>query len=83
MPIEDFLMMVSRATGKNLIWNPADKNIRGKKIKGSVELEAKVGELFPLVRSLLTFYELIMIPVGPGRTARSSSSWTRGRRPQS
>lgn len=65
MLIEDFLVVVSRATGKNLVWNPADKNIRGKKIMGSVALEAKKSELFPLVRSLLTFYELVMIPVGP------------------
>ena len=63
--IEDFLRTVSRAAEVPLVWNPSDKNIRGKKIIGSVALEAPQQELFPLVRALLTFYELVMIPVGP------------------
>lgn len=65
--IEDFLKAVSAHTGMPLVWNPGDKNIRGKKIIGSVNLTAPKGELFDLVRSLLTFYELVMIPVGPAK----------------
>ena len=64
--IEDFLRAVARATKTPLVWNPQDKNIRGKKIIGNVNLRAPKGELFALARALLTFYELVMIPVGPG-----------------
>ena len=64
--IEDFLRAVAKATKTPLVWNPQDKNIRGKKIIGNVNLVAPKGELFALARALLTFYELVMIPVGPG-----------------
>jgi len=63
--MEDFLRTVSRASKVSLVWNPSDKNIRGKKIIGSVSIRAPRKEFFGLVRSLLTFYELVMIPVGP------------------
>ena len=63
--IEEFLRAVSRTTNMPMVWNPQDKNIRGKKIIGSVDLKAPRGELFNLVRALLTFYELVVIPVGP------------------
>ncbi len=63
--MENFLRVVSKAANVPLVWNPSDKNIRGKKIIGSVDIRAPKGELFNLVRALLTFYELVMIPVGP------------------
>ena len=63
--IEDFLRVIARATKTPLVWNPSDKNIRGKKIIGSLSMKAPRKELFELVRSLLTFYELVLIPVGP------------------
>ena len=64
--IEDFLRAVAKHTKTPLVWNPQDKNIRGKKIIGNVNLRAPKGELFALARALLTVYELVMIPVGPG-----------------
>jgi len=63
--MEDFLRSVAKATGMPLVWNPADKNIRGKRIIGNVDLTMPRDELFSYARSLLTFYELIIIPVGP------------------
>jgi general secretion pathway protein D len=63
--IEDFLRAVGRATGQALVWNPKDKSIQGKTIKGNVDLKAPPGKLFDLARALLTFYELVVIPVGP------------------
>ncbi|MDA1194101.1 MAG: hypothetical protein O2894_02870 [Planctomycetota bacterium] len=63
--IEDFLRAVARATKQPLVWNPQDKNISGKKILGNVSLRAPASELFSLARALLTFYELVMVPVGP------------------
>ena len=63
--IEFFLRSLSQMTGTSLIWNPSDKNIRGKKMIGGVSIKASRADFFALARSLLTFYELVMIPVGP------------------
>ncbi len=65
MPMEEFLRTVSRMTDTQMVWNPSDKNIRGKKIIGGVNLSGDRATFFKLVRGLLTFYELVIIPVGP------------------
>ena len=66
MPIEDFLKTLSIASGQTIVWNPADKNVRGKTIVGSFALRGSTEKVMSLSRALLTFYELVMIPVGPG-----------------
>lgn len=65
--IEDFLKHVGRAApGKRpIVWDPGQKQIKEKKILGSVDLTAPDDQIFELVRALLTFYELAMVPVGP------------------
>ena len=63
--IEDFLKAVSTSTGTPLVWDPADKQIRGKRVTGAINLRAPKSEIFTRVRALLTFYELVLIPVGP------------------
>jgi type II secretory pathway component GspD/PulD (secretin) len=63
--MEDFLRQVARMTNSQFIWNPADKNIRGKKIIGGIHFEGSRERLLEVVRALLTFYEIVMIPVGP------------------
>ena len=65
LPIEQFLKAVGTKTGKPLVWDPMDKAIRGKEIVGALNLQATEENLFKVVRALLTFYELVMIPVGP------------------
>ncbi len=65
--MEQFLKAVSRFTETPLVWNPGDQSIQKKKIIGSINLRAPKSELFDLVRSLLTFYELVMVPVGPAK----------------
>jgi len=65
MGMEDFLTSVAEATGKPLVWNPLDKNVRGKRLKGGLDLRAPRRELFGLVRGVLAFYELTLLPVGP------------------
>ena len=65
MPMEDFLALVAKSTDMPLVWNPQDKNIRGKALKGGITLRAPRTEFFSLVRGLLTFYGLVIIPVGP------------------
>ncbi len=63
--VEDFLKAVGKVTETPLVWDPQDKQIRGKEIIGALNLEAPKSQLFSVVRALLTFYELVMIPVGP------------------
>ncbi len=65
--IEDFLKAVGRtAPGKApIVWDPSLKQIKEKKILGSTNLRAPPDKIFEIVRALLTFYELAMVPVGP------------------
>jgi general secretion pathway protein D len=65
--IEDFLRAVGQAApGKSpIVWDPTNKVIKEKKILGSINLKAPPDKIFELVRALLTFYELAMVPVGP------------------
>jgi general secretion pathway protein D len=65
--IEDFLKHVGReAPGKRpIVWDPNQKQMKERKILGSVNLTAPDDQIFELVRALLTFYELAMVPVGP------------------
>lgn len=65
-PIEDFLKAVGkRVGGKPIVWDPMTKFIKDKKIVGSLNLKAPPDQLFDLVRALLTFYDLAMVPIGP------------------
>lgn len=65
--IEDFLKYVGRAAPgrRPIVWDPNQKQMKERKILGSTNLEAPDDQIFELVRALLTFYELAMVPVGP------------------
>jgi general secretion pathway protein D len=64
--IEDFLKAVGKKVGgKPIVWDPSTKLIKDKKIIGSLDLKAPPSQLFDLVRALLTFYDLAMVPIGP------------------
>ena len=65
IPLEDFLRAVGQLTEIPLYWDPKARGIQGKELVGARNLRAPREELFSLVRALLTFYELVMIPVGP------------------
>lgn len=66
LPIEEFLRAIGpHVGGKPIVWNPNEKQIKEKKIIGSLNIQAPPDKLFDLVRALLTFYELAMVPVGP------------------
>ncbi len=66
MGMEEFLTTVAKTTGTSLVWNPIDRTIRDKRLKGGIDLRAPQEEMFDLVRGLLAFYDLAIIPVGPG-----------------
>lgn len=63
--MEDFLRAVSTLTDTPLVWDPDDKQIRSAKVKGNVTITAPKEDILSVVRALLTFYDLVMTPVGP------------------
>lgn len=65
--VEFFLRAIQKATGRHMIWNPQDKNIRGKKIIGGVSMRATRDELFDTARALLAAKDLVMVPLGSQR----------------
>ena len=65
IPVEQFLKTISAVTKVPLVWNPSDKTIKGKQIMGGIDLRGDKTKFFDLVRALLTFYDLVLVPVGP------------------
>ncbi len=77
--IEQVLKQMSSALDVRIVWDPNDKQIRGKRVS-DLDFTGSRADVFSRLRALLTFYELVMIPVGPGSDtllvmdARRSSS---------
>lgn len=69
--IVTLLETVRQTTGYSIVWNPHDKNIRGKKITGGTKFVGTPEEIFSQFRALLTFYELVTIPLG----SKDSPTW--------
>lgn len=63
--LEIFLRALSQETDRPLVWDPTNKAIRDGKIQGGLNLEGPKDGLFDMSRALLTFFDLVMIPVGP------------------
>src|SRR5439155_14015884 len=63
--IPDLLKNVTSATKKSIIWNAEDKVVTTRKIQGAQKLRAPADKLFEMVRGLLTFQEIVLIPLGP------------------
>ncbi|MFV1959886.1 MAG: secretin N-terminal domain-containing protein [Planctomycetota bacterium] len=70
VPIESFLQKAAETLEIRLFWDPSSRGIRGKQIRGPLRLEGTREEILGNVRSLLTFYELVLIPVGSGSETR-------------
>src|SRR5262249_15529010 len=56
---------VTAVTKKSIIWNADDKVVTQRKIQGAQKLRAPGDKLFEMVRGLLTFQEIVLIPLGP------------------
>ena len=65
LALEDFLKAVGKHAEFPLYWDPKSRALQNKEVIGARNLKAPRSELFNLVRALLTFYELVLIPVGP------------------
>lgn len=63
--IKDLLKAVTSVTKIPILWSDTDKAVT-RKIQGSTKLRAPGGEkLFDMVRGLLTFQEVVLVPIGP------------------
>jgi hypothetical protein len=58
-----------RALGIPLVWDPKSRAIQGKEVAGPIEFRGTREEILAALRSLLTFYDLVMVPAGEGDAA--------------
>lgn len=63
--VDDLLKGLSKISNRPIVWQTDDKAITAKKLTGSQEFKAPKGKLFDMVRALLTFEEVVLIPIGP------------------
>jgi general secretion pathway protein D len=64
LEIKELLKQVSQAIQRPIIWSDGDKAL-SKKIQGSLRLRAPGDRLFEMIRGLLTFQEIVLVPIGP------------------
>jgi type II secretion system protein D len=69
MKVEDILYGLMKALDDKIpiVWQPDDKAITGKKLTGARSFTAPADKIFDVVRALLTFEEVVLIPIGPPR----------------
>src|SRR5689334_17316792 len=69
MKVEDILrgLMLALENKVPIVWQPDDKAITGKKLTGARSFKAPADKIFDVVRALLTFEEVVLIPIGPPR----------------
>lgn len=67
-PIEivDLLKATAEALDVPLVWDPKSRGIQNKTAFGDLQFEGTRAEIFRSIRAMLTFYELVVIPVGTG-----------------
>jgi len=65
MELRAFLDAMSAATKRPVLYDPNSQRIRGQKLGVSLELKVPQSRLFDAFRSILSAFELTLIPVGP------------------
>ena len=66
--VEDILLGLMAIPGMPpIVWQADDKAITTKKLTGAKEFKAPKDKIFDVVRALLTFQEVVLIPIGPPR----------------
>ncbi len=70
VPVEELLKAVRDRAGVPLLWEPRDKGIAAHEIAAPFEMKAKKAEILPALRSVLRFYELVVVPTGPKGSER-------------
>jgi len=65
LKITDFLDQISRSTGKPLLYDPNNQRIRNQELGAGFSHEIPEDRVFDTFRSILAFYELTLVPIGP------------------
>jgi general secretion pathway protein D len=65
LEIADFLDVISKATGKPLLYDPNNQRIRGQKMGAGFSHKIPKNRAFDTFRAILAFYELTLVPIGP------------------
>jgi type II secretory pathway component GspD/PulD (secretin) len=68
--IETLIQEVAKAIDLPLVWDPKSRALQNKQATGDVSLVGTKGEILGGLRSLLTFYELVLVPVGADRNEK-------------
>src|SRR5262245_55128951 len=63
--VPDLLKATMLQTKKAIVWSDQDKAVTSKKIQGAQRLKAPGDKLFEMIRGLLTFQEIVLVPIGP------------------
>jgi general secretion pathway protein D len=63
--VEELFRTISEYTGQSIVYDPANPQIRQKKIEFVGVQRVPRGKLFDWFQSLLSFQRLILVPVGP------------------
>ncbi|MHC4957895.1 MAG: secretin N-terminal domain-containing protein [Planctomycetota bacterium] len=65
LPIQELIDQMATATGKSLLYDPNGQRIRGQKVGTAFTHAVPKEKVFDTFRSILAFYELSLVPVGP------------------
>ena len=65
LKISEFLELISKSTGKPILYDPNSQRIRGQTLGSSLAHKVPRDRLFDTFRAILAFYELTLIPIGP------------------
>jgi len=63
--LKDFLDLISRTTGKPMLYDPNGQRIRNQKMGSTFSHRVPKDKLFITFRAILSFYELTLVPIGP------------------
>jgi general secretion pathway protein D len=65
LKITEFLDVISKSTGKPLLYDPNGQRIRGQSLGAGFTHEIPKDRVFDTFRAILAFYELVLVPIGP------------------
>jgi len=68
--VEQLIKEVMKALDLPLIWDPKSRALQNKEVMGDVRLAGTKEEILRGLGSLLTYYELVIIPVGSDRNLK-------------
>ncbi len=70
MEVVDMLTELATTLDLPLVWDPKARGLQNRHVVGDLRFEGTRAEILEAVRSMLMFYELVVIPVGEGANQR-------------